>query len=176
MTTMRTSTARRPARPARRAVITLLASAGVVLTPLSAQAYTGAPSAAPAATVQAASVAAPNQAAQKVVDTALAQQGKPYVWAGAGPNVFDCSGLTQFAFRAAGIALPHSSRTQATMGTPVARGDLRPGDLVAFYSPVGHIGIYIGNGQMVHAPTAGSVVHVTSVDRMPGYNTARRLV
>jgi cell wall-associated NlpC family hydrolase len=173
MTTMRTSTSRRPAR---RAVITLLASAGVVLTPLSAQAATGAPSAAPAATVQAASVAAPNQAAQTVVNTALAQQGKPYVWAGAGPNSFDCSGLTQFAYRAAGISLPHSSKTQATMGTPVARGDLRPGDLVAFYSPVSHIGIYIGNGQMVHAPTSGDVVRTVSIDKMSGYNTARRLV
>jgi cell wall-associated NlpC family hydrolase len=179
MTTMRTSPARRSTRPARRAVVTLLASAGVLLTPLTAQADTGpgpGPAPAPAATAQAAPAAAPNQAAQTIVDTALAQQGKAYVWAGAGPNVFDCSGLTQFAYRAAGIALPHSSRTQATMGTAVARGDLRPGDLVAFYSPVGHVGIYIGNGQMVHAPTAGSVVHVTNLDRMPGYNTARRLV
>jgi cell wall-associated NlpC family hydrolase len=157
-------------------VVTLLAGAGVVLTPLAAQADTGASSAAPAATVQAAPVAAPNHAAQVVVDTALAQQGKAYVWAGAGPNVFDCSGLTQFAYAAAGVGLPHSSRTQSTMGTPVARADLRPGDLIFFYSPVGHVGIYIGNGQMVHAPTSGSVVHVTSVDKMPGYNTARRLV
>jgi len=174
MTTMRTSPARRPARPARRAVVTLLAAAGVVLTPVSALADTGGPSA-PSSTVQAAPAAAPNQAAQIVVDTALAQQGKAYKWAGAGPNVFDCSGLTQFAFGAAGIALPHSSRTQATMGTPVARANLQPGDLVAFYSPVGHIGIYIGNGQMVHAPTSGDVVRIISVDRMPGYNTARRL-
>ena len=177
MTTMRTSPARRSSRPARRAVVTLLASAGVLLTPLSAQADTGpGPAPAPPATAQAAPAAAPNQAAQTIVDTALAQRGKAYVWAGAGPNVFDCSGLTQFAYRAAGIALPHSSRTQATMGTAVARGNLQPGDLIAFYSPVGHVGIYIGNGQMVHAPTAGSVVHVTSVDKMPGYNTARRLV
>lgn len=176
MTTMRTSPARRSSRPARRAVVTLLASAGVVLTPLSAQADTGAPASAPAATVSAASVAAPNQAAQTIVNTALAQQGKPYVWAGAGPNVFDCSGLTQFAYRAAGIALPHSSRTQATMGTAVARGNLQPGDLVAFFSPVGHIGIYIGNGLMVHAPSSGDVVRTVAVDSMPGYNTARRLV
>ncbi len=176
MTTMRTSPDRRPTHLARRAAVTLLAGAGMVLTPLTAQADTGAPAAAPAATAQAAPVAAPNAAAQAVVDTALAQQGKAYKWAGAGPNVFDCSGLTQFAFGAAGIGLPHSSRTQSTMGIPVARADLQPGDLIAFYSPVGHVGIYIGNGQMVHAPTAGSVVHVTSLDRMPGYNTARRLV
>jgi cell wall-associated NlpC family hydrolase len=176
MTTMRTSPARRPARPARRAAVTLLAAAGMVLTPVAAQADSGTPSAAPASTTQAAPVAAPNQAAQAVVDTALAQQGKAYKWAGAGPNVFDCSGLTQFAYRAAGLALPHSSRTQATMGTAVARGDLQPGDLIAFYSPVGHIGIYIGNGQMVHAPTSGDVVRTVAVDSVPGYNTARRLV
>jgi cell wall-associated NlpC family hydrolase len=173
MTTMRTSSARRPIRPGRRAVITLLASAGVVLTPLSAQA--AAPPAPAPAPIVGAPVPAPSHAAQVAVDTALAQQGKAYVWAGAGPNVFDCSGLTQFAFRAAGIALPHSSRMQSTMGTPVARGDLKPGDLIFFYSPVGHVGMYIGNGQMVHAPTSGSVVHVTSVDKMSGYNTARRL-
>ena len=176
MTTMRTSPARRHARPARRAVVTLLAAAGVVLTPVSALADTGGPSTEPASTVQAAPAAAPNQAAQKVVDTALAQPGKAYRWAGAGPHVFDCSGLTQFAFGAAGIALPHSSRTQATMGRAVARGDLQPGDLIAFYSPVGHIGIYIGNGQMVHAPTSGDVVRIVNVDRMPGFNIARRLV
>ncbi|MCW2697984.1 MAG: uncharacterized protein JWR62_3069 [Modestobacter sp.] len=176
MTTMRTSPARRPARPARRAAVTLLAAAGMVLTPVAAQANTGTPSAAPAATAQAAPAAAPNQAAQTIVDAALAQQGKAYKWAGAGPHVFDCSGLTQFAYRAAGIALPHSSRTQATMGTPVARADLQPGDLIAFYSPVGHIGIYIGNGQMVHAPTSGDVVRTVSIDHMPGYNIARRLV
>ena len=172
MTTMRTSTARRSTRPGRRAVVALLAGAGVVLTPLTAQTA----AAAPPAAVQSAPVAAQNAAAQTVVDTALAQQGKPYVWAGAGPNNYDCSGLTQFAFRAAGVNLPHSSRMQSTMGTPVAKADLRPGDLVFFYSPVGHVGIYIGNGQMVHAPTRAQVVHVTSVDKVWGYNTARRLV
>ena len=169
MTTMRTSSARRPVR---RAVVTLLASAGMVLTvtPFTAQA-----SAAPAAAVQAA-VVAPNHAAQIVVDTALAQRGKAYKWAGAGPNVYDCSGLTQFAYRAAGVGLPHSSRAQATMGVPVARANLLPGDLIFFYSPVGHVGIYIGNGLMVHAPTRGDVVKTAAVDSVWGYNTARRLV
>ena len=176
MTTMRTSTARRPARAGRRAAIALLASAGVVLTPMTAQAAAGDPSSASTATVQTAPAAASSSAAQTVVDTALAQQGKAYVWAGAGPNVYDCSGLTQFALKAAGVSVPHSSRMQSTMGQPVARGDLRPGDLVFFYSPVSHVGIYIGNGQMVHAPNRGSVVHVVDVDNMPGYNTARRLV
>ncbi|WP_448616261.1 C40 family peptidase [Modestobacter sp. URMC 112] len=173
MTTMRTSPARRPSRPGRRAAIALVASAGVLLTPLTAQASAPAPT---GDAVASASVAAPNSAAQAVVDTALAQQGKSYVWAGAGPHTYDCSGLTQFALAAAGVSLPHSSRVQSTMGSPVARGDLQPGDLVFFYSPVSHVGIYVGGGQMVHAPTAGDVVKVSSVDAMYGFNIARRLV
>ena len=123
----------------------------------------------------AATVVATNAAAQTAVDTAYDQLGDPYVWAAAGPDSFDCSGLTQYAFAAAGISLPHSSRMQATMGQPVDRGDLQPGDLVYFYSPVSHIGIYIGNGQMVHASTFGEPVKVGSVD-MAGYAGARRIV
>ncbi len=113
--------------------------------------------------------------AAAAISYAMSKVGNAYVYGAAGPSAFDCSGLTQYAYRAAGRTLPHSSRMQSTMGTPVARGDLKPGDLIFFYSPVGHVGMYIGNGQMVHAPTSGSVVHVTNVDRMPGYNTARRL-
>ncbi|WP_331253838.1 C40 family peptidase [Modestobacter sp. VKM Ac-2977] len=178
MTTTRTSPARRPSRSGRRALIALFASAGVALTPMAAQASVGGGGAAAPAPVAApvAPVAAPNAAAQIIVDTALAQQGKPYVWAGAGPNVYDCSGLTQYSYAAAGITLPHSSRMQSTMGVPVARADLQPGDLVFFYDPVGHVGIYIGNGLMVHAPTAGDVVRTINVDAMWGYNSARRLV
>jgi cell wall-associated NlpC family hydrolase len=122
-----------------------------------------------------ASVVASSEAAQVAVDTALAQLGDPYVWAAAGPNAFDCSGLTQYAYAAAGVTLPHSSRTQSTMGTAVSRAQLQPGDLVFFYSPVSHVGIYIGNGQMVHASTFGQPVIVSSVD-MKGYVSARRLV
>ena len=171
MTAMRTTSVRRPAR-SRGALLALLTGAGVLFTPLVAEAATpgGPPVAAPAGPVVAA-----NAVAQKAVDTALAQQGKPYVWAAAGPGSYDCSGLTQFAYRAAGIPLPHSSRMQSTIGAPVARGDLRPGDLIFFYSPVGHVGIYIGGGKMVHAPTSGDVVRIANVDTMPGYNTARRL-
>ena len=172
---MRTSTRLRPARSGRGALVALLAGTGLVLTPVAASASVeNAPPAAPIA-APAAPVIAPTAAAQVAVDTALAQQGKPYVWAGAGPDVYDCSGLTQFAYAAAGIALPHSSRTQSEIGTPVARADLQPGDLVFFYSPVGHVGMYIGNGLMVHAPTSGSVVQIVNVDLMGGYNSARRL-
>jgi cell wall-associated NlpC family hydrolase len=131
--------------------------------------HAGRPLAAPS------SVTAFSEAAQIAVDTALAQVGDPYVWAASGPDEFDCSGLTQYAYAAAGVSLPHSSKSQSTMGTAVSRADLQPGDLVFFYSPVSHVGMYIGNGQMVHASTSGSPVLVTSVD-MSGYVGARRLV
>jgi peptidoglycan DL-endopeptidase CwlO len=118
---------------------------------------------------------ASSQAAQIAVDTALAQRGKPYVWAASGSGSFDCSGLTAYAYYAAGVALPHSSALQSTMGKSVSRADLRPGDLVFFYSPVSHVGIYIGNGQMVHAPTTGDVVKIANVDDIGSYAGARRL-
>jgi cell wall-associated NlpC family hydrolase len=120
-------------------------------------------------------VVAPSGAAQKAVDTALAHVGNPYVWGAAGPNAFDCSGLTQYAYSAAGVSLPHSAASQSRMGTPVSRGQLQPGDLVFFYSPVSHVGMYIGNGQMVHASTAGEPVKVVSLASMPGFNSARRI-
>jgi cell wall-associated NlpC family hydrolase len=119
-----------------------------------------------AAPAGSAPVVAASGSIQGVIDTAMAQRGKPYVWAASGPGSYDCSGLVQYAFRAAGISLPHSSRMQSQMGQQVSRAEARPGDLVAFYSPVSHIGIYIGNGQMVHAPTSGDVVKVASVDAM----------
>ena len=118
-------------------------------------------------------VVANSDAAQIAIDTAMAQRGKPYVWAAGGPNSYDCSGLTAYAFRAAGVALPHSSAAQSRMGQAVSRDQLQPGDLVFFYSPVSHVGIYIGNGQMVHAPTSGDVVKVAPL--MSGYSGARRI-
>ncbi len=129
----------------------------------------------PAAAKPAAAPAAASGVAGTVVASAMAQRGKPYVWAAAGPGSFDCSGLTQYAFRAAGISLPHSSRMQSQMGTAVSRAGLQPGDLVFFYSPVSHVGIYVGNGQMVHAPTSGDVVKVAGIDSMGGYAGARRI-
>ena len=175
MTTTRTS--RSPLR-ARRALCAFVAGAGIALTPLTASADAGpAPSgaAAPAA-VAAAPVAAPNHAAQVAVDTALAQQGDPYAWGGSGPDSFDCSGLTSYAYKAAGVSIPRTSKAQSTAGVPVDRASLQPGDLVFFYNPVSHVGMYIGNGQMVHASTAGKPVAVVPLDSMSGYNTARRMV
>jgi cell wall-associated NlpC family hydrolase len=120
-------------------------------------------------------VIAPSSAAQKAVDTALAQVGDPYVWGAGGPDAFDCSGLTQYAYSAAGVSLPHSSSSQSGMGQAVSRDQLQPGDLVFFYSPVSHVGMYIGNGQMVHAATSGTPVQVVSLDSLGSYNSARRL-
>ncbi|HEY4603418.1 MAG TPA: C40 family peptidase [Blastococcus sp.] len=132
---------------------------------------------APAAATPAAAtpIAAGSQAAQVAVSTAMAQRGKPYVWAAGGPGSFDCSGLTRYAYAAAGVSLPHSSRMQSQIGRSVSRDQLQPGDLVFFYSPVSHVGIYIGNGQMVHAPTSGDVVKVASIDSMGGYAGAKRI-
>jgi cell wall-associated NlpC family hydrolase len=126
-------------------------------------------------TLYSAGAGSESAAARRAVSTALAQVGKPYVWGANGPNSFDCSGLTQYSWSAAGVALPHSSGAQSTMGTPVSRSQLQPGDLVFFYSPVSHVGMYIGNGQMVHAATSGEPVQVVSLDSMPGYNSARRV-
>jgi len=124
--------------------------------------------------VTAAPAPAPTEAAGIAVQTALAHVGDMYGVGASGPDTFDCSGLTSYAYAAAGVALPHSSRAQSTMGVPVSRADLQPGDLVFFYSPVSHVGLYIGNGQMVHASVSGRPVAVTSVDKS-GYVGARRV-
>ena len=81
----------------------------------------------------------------------------------------------QQAYRAAGISLPHSSAAQSRMGQAVSRSQLQPGDLVFFYSPVSHVGIYIGNGQMVHAPTSGDVVKVASIDAVGSITAMRHI-
>ncbi|WP_222194642.1 C40 family peptidase [Modestobacter italicus] len=124
--------------------------------------------------VTAAPAPAPTEAAGVAVRTALAQVGDMYLPGGSGPDRFDCSGLTQYAYAAAGISLPHSSRAQSGIGVAVSRAELQPGDLVFFYSPISHVGMYIGNGQMVHASVTGKPVAVTSVDK-GGYVSARRV-
>jgi cell wall-associated NlpC family hydrolase len=114
--------------------------------------------------------------AQAAVDTALAQVGDRYVYGAGGPDAFDCSGLTQYAYAAAGVSLPHSARMQSQMGTAVSRAELQPGDLLFFYSPVSHVAMYIGNGQMVHASTSSQPVKVVSMDSMGGITAMRRMV
>jgi len=129
----------------------------------------------PAPDTDAVVAAAPNGDVAGILEAALAQVGDPYVWGGTGPNGFDCSGLTGFAYAAAGVSLPHSSRAQARLGVAVSRSELMPGDLVFFYSPISHVGIYIGGGKMVHARDFHMPVAVTSVD-MGGYVGARRIL
>jgi peptidoglycan DL-endopeptidase CwlO len=113
-------------------------------------------------------------AAQKAVQTALAQIGDPYVWAAAGPDAFDCSGLTSYAWASAGVSLPHSSAQQYNYGTHISRSEVRAGDLVFFYSPISHVGIAINNAQMVHASTYGVPVKIADIDSSP-YVGATRL-
>lgn len=107
-----------------------------------------------------------SRAAAVAVATALAQLGKPYVWAAAGPNSFDCSGLTMYAYARAGIALPHFTGAQWNVGRHVGISELVPGDLLFFYSDRHHMGMYIGGGQWVHAPHTGDVV---KIDALSGY-------
>jgi cell wall-associated NlpC family hydrolase len=98
---------------------------------------------------------------------ALAQVGKAYVWGAVGPSSYDCSGLMLAAWRQAGISLPHSSRAQQGSGRPVAESDLQPGDLVFYYSPVSHVGMYIGGGLIVNAENPSVGVTVTGLHAMP---------
>ncbi|RIQ34145.1 C40 family peptidase [Jiangella rhizosphaerae] len=102
-----------------------------------------------------------------VVEFALAQLGEPYAWGGDGPDSWDCSGLTSAAWAEAGVSLPRSSGSQIGVGTRVSKSQLEPGDLVFYYSPISHVGIYIGDGQIVHATHPGDVVSVDDVDLMP---------
>jgi len=105
--------------------------------------------------------------AAAAVNYALAQVGDSYVYGAAGPNAFDCSGLTMMAWAQAGVGLPHSSGAQQGSGTPVSSSSLQPGDLVFYYSPVSHVGIYIGGGRIVHAANPSTGVAVSGVFSMP---------
>ncbi|NYG58038.1 cell wall-associated NlpC family hydrolase [Nocardioides daedukensis] len=105
--------------------------------------------------------------ASDAINYAIAQVGKGYVHGGTGPSSFDCSGLTMMAWAQAGVSLPHSSQAQMGSGTPVSISQLQPGDLVFYYSPVSHVGIYIGNGQIVHAANPRTGVAYAPVSSMP---------
>jgi cell wall-associated NlpC family hydrolase len=98
------------------------------------------------------------------VQAAYSQLGVPYRFAAEEPGVaFDCSGLTKWAWGRAGVYLPHQSRAQYSAVPHVTRDQIQPGDLVFYYSPIGHVGIYIGNGQLIHAPNTGDVVKISAV-------------
>ena len=112
-------------------------------------------------------VSAEAQRVQTVVNAAKAHLGLPYLYGGTSPSTgFDCSGLTQYAFRQAGITIPRVSYEQAAAGRSVPYSQLRVGDLVAFNSPVSHVGIYVGNGQFIHSPKTGDVVKITKLSAM----------
>jgi cell wall-associated NlpC family hydrolase len=111
--------------------------------------------------------------AATVIQAALSRIGSPYVWGGSGPNQFDCSGLVMWAFQQAGMSLPHSSQALAQGGQPVSMDQMQPGDLVTYYSDASHVGIYIGDGMMVHASTFGTPVRVAPVDNAPIHNVRR---
>jgi cell wall-associated NlpC family hydrolase len=122
---------------------------------------------------------APNRVAAAAVRTALGQVGKPYRWGATGPASFDCSGLVRFAYADAGLSLPRTSRQQWSAGRHVRVADLRPGDLVfwahdpADPATIHHVGMYVGQGLMVHAPHTGALVRVDAV-RPGGYTGATR--
>ncbi|HSN42773.1 MAG TPA: NlpC/P60 family protein, partial [Propionibacteriaceae bacterium] len=109
----------------------------------------------------------------QAVAFAKAQVGKAYRYGATGPNAYDCSGLTGAAYRSAGISLPRTARAQYGVGTRVSLGQLRPGDLVFYYSGISHVGIYVGNGMIVHAANPRSGVRYASVTSMPFMGGAR---
>ncbi|MFI9563659.1 C40 family peptidase [Streptomyces rishiriensis] len=110
---------------------------------------------------------APNSRAAAAVAYAYSKLGSPYVWGATGPNAFDCSGLVLASYRSAGVSLPRTTYAQIGAGQRVSRSELRPGDLVFFYSGISHVGLYIGNGQMIHAPNPSAPVRVAPIDEMP---------
>jgi cell wall-associated NlpC family hydrolase len=129
-----------------------------------------------AQTPEGASVVAPSTHGG-VVGVALSEQGVPYSWGGESPSGFDCSGLVAYAYAQVGVSLPHSSYAQYNMGTSVPRDQLEPGDLV-FFDGVGHVGLYVGGGNFVHAPHTGTTVQVSNLDSgwySSSYVGARRI-
>ncbi|MFD9465182.1 NlpC/P60 family protein [Streptomyces sp. NPDC060027] len=101
--------------------------------------------------------------AAKALTFVRTQIGKPYVWGATGPDSYDCSGLTQAAWKAAGVSLPRVTYDQVKAGTTVSLADAQPGDLVFFYDDISHVGLYIGNGMMIHAPKPGAYVREESI-------------
>ncbi|MGL5150254.1 MAG: C40 family peptidase [Clostridium sp.] len=100
------------------------------------------------------------------VNLAMSQLGKPYVYGAAGPNSFDCSGLTSYVFRQVGISIPRTSSAQYGVGAKVSKQDLRAGDLVFFntYGSISHVGIYIGGGEFIHSPRTGKPVMISNLN------------
>lgn len=109
------------------------------------------------------------------VNAALGKQGSPYVWGAKGPDEFDCSGLVQWSYQQAGKSLPSSTRSQVSAGTSVSEDELKPGDVIFYYSTASHNGIYIGGGKVVHAPTEGQDVKVENYQDIGEVHSIRRM-
>lgn len=120
-----------------------------------------------------AALPAPSSAGAAAVRAALTRLGDPYVWAAAGPDAFDCSGLVVWAFQQAGVSLPHSSQMLAAGGRPVSLRQMQPGDVITYYSDASHVALYVGNGKIVHASTYGVPVAVAAMDHAPIFNVRR---
>lgn len=118
-------------------------------------------------------IQAPSARAAQAVAFAYSALGLPYVWGATGPSSYDCSGLTQAAWQAAGVSLPRTTYTQINAGRRVSESQLQPGDLVFFYSGISHVGLYIGNGQMIHAPHPGAPVRIAPINEMPFAGASR---
>lgn len=121
-------------------------------------------------------VVIPGGNAGAVLQFALGQLGKPYIWGAVGPHSYDCSGLVQTSFRAAGITMPRVSRQQATVGKKIARADVRAGDLIFYYEPVHHVAIAIDGNRAVHAPSFGQDVKVSNIDSIGPITVIRRVI
>ncbi len=127
-----------------------------------------------AAVVDAPVAQAPAQpSGQAIVDAARSKIGAPYGWGAVGPNAFDCSGLTSWAYNQVGKSIPRTSQAQASQGTPVAYSDLQAGDIVAFYSGATHVGIYSGHGTVIHALNSATPLSEHSLDYMPFHSAVR---
>lgn len=121
-------------------------------------------------------VVIPGGNAGAVLQFALGQLGKPYIWGAVGPQSYDCSGLVQTSFHAAGVNMPRVSRQQATVGRKVARADVRAGDLIFFYEPVHHVAIAIDANRAVHAPSFGQDVKISNIDNIGPITVIRRVL
>ncbi|MEY8209684.1 C40 family peptidase [Corynebacterium sp. MNWGS58] len=110
---------------------------------------------------------------QQIVDAARSAVGSPYAWGAAGPNSFDCSGLTSWAYQQAGINIPRTSQAQAAGGTRVSLDALQPGDIIAYYGGASHVGIYTGHGTIIDALNAGSPVGERPLHFQPIHSAVR---
>ena len=122
---------------------------------------------------QAVAAAAPAAVRTAAMQKALGKIGAKYRYGASGPNAFDCSGLVNWAYRSSGKSLPRTSRAMSHVGTPVSRSALQPGDLVFFYGGPSHVGIYIGNGKVVHASNPRHPVKTADLRTMPFYSARR---